>query len=69
MTTRRMPVGTEALGSPDAEVTMIVSALEAHRPSWWYMQTPGPTAAHSVSAVQERQVLVLVSQTGVVPPH
>jgi hypothetical protein len=32
-TTRRMPVGTEAAGTAELDVTTTVSALEAHRPS------------------------------------
>jgi hypothetical protein len=68
MTTRRMPAGTEVLGRfALVAVTTRLSASEAHRPSWWFIQTPGPTAAHSVSAVQERQVLVVVLQMGVAP--
>jgi len=68
MTTRRIPDKTEVLGRfALVPVTTTDSASDAQRPSWWLMQTPGLTAAHSVSAVQERQVLVMVLQTGVVP--
>jgi hypothetical protein len=68
ITTNRIPDGTDALGKLElVVVTTTVSALEAQRPSWWFIQTPGPTAAHSASAAQERQVLVVVLQTGVEP--
>lgn len=70
MTTRRIPDGTDVLGKlPLVEVTMIVSALEAQRPSRWDMHTPGPMAEHSLSAVHERHVFVVVLQIGVVPEH
>jgi hypothetical protein len=68
ITTSRMPDGTDVLGRLAlVEVTITVSAPEAHRPSWWLMHTPGPMAEHSLSAVQARQVLVVVLQIGVVP--
>ena len=70
MTINRMPEGTEVAGRlPLVEVTTIVSVLEAQRPSWWYMHTPGPMLVHSESAVHARQVLVVVLQIGVVPEH
>ena len=63
-----MPAGLEVLGRLAlVALTTTVSASEAQRPSWWFIQTPGPTAAHSVSAVHARQVFVLVLQMGVAP--
>jgi hypothetical protein len=68
ITTNRIPDGTDVLGRfALVEVTMMVSALEAQRPSWWYMHTPGPMAEHSLSAVHARHVFVVVLQIGVVP--
>jgi hypothetical protein len=54
---------------PLVEVTTIVSALEAHRPSWWDIHTPGPMVEHSLSAVHARHVFVVVLQIGVEPEH
>jgi hypothetical protein len=70
ITSSRIPAGTDVLGRlPLVEVTTMVSALEAQRPSWWLMQTPGPMAEHSLSAVQARQAFVVVLQIGVAPEH
>jgi hypothetical protein len=70
ITTRRIPDGTAVLGRLAlVAVTTIVSALAAQRLSWWDMHTPGPMAAHSLSAAHARQVLVVLLQIGAVPEH
>jgi predicted metal-dependent phosphotriesterase family hydrolase len=66
ITNNLLPVGTEVGSTPPVATTM-VSAAEAQRPSWWLMHTPGPMPTHSVSAVQARQVFVVVLQMGVAP--
>ena len=66
-TTRRLPDRLATLGSEPPAATTTVSPVEAQRESWWAMQTPGPMAEHSLSAVHPRQVLVEVAQIGLVP--
>lgn len=68
MTTRSIPDGMADAGRlPFDGVTTMVSALEAQRPSWWDMQTPGPMLEHSASALQARHALVAALQIGVEP--
>ncbi len=66
MMTRRLPVGMDE-GKVGVLVTTTVSASEAHRLSWCFMHPPWPIPVHSPSAVQGRQLLLPVSQMGVLP--